>query len=52
MREHRRGLRFHGQRAHGGGADPAGGQHAAQSHGVKQVTPELADKVKAAIETR
>ena len=27
-------------------------QHAAQSHGVKEVTPELAAKVKAAIETR
>jgi predicted small metal-binding protein len=27
-------------------------QHAAQSHGVQQVTPELAEKVKAAIETR
>jgi predicted small metal-binding protein len=27
-------------------------QHAAQSHGVKEVTPELAQKVKAAIETR
>jgi len=26
--------------------------HAAQDHGVKEVTPELAAKVKAAIETR
>jgi len=27
-------------------------QHAAQSHGVKEVTPELAAKVRNAIETR
>lgn len=27
-------------------------QHAAQKHGVKEVTPELAARVKAAIETR
>lgn len=27
-------------------------QHAAQKHGVKEVTPELAAKVKAAIQTR
>jgi predicted small metal-binding protein len=27
-------------------------QHAAQQHGVKEVTPELAAKVKAAIQTR
>jgi predicted small metal-binding protein len=27
-------------------------QHAAQKHGVKEVTPELASKVKAAIQTR
>jgi predicted small metal-binding protein len=27
-------------------------QHAAQEHGVKEVTPELAAKVKAAIQTR
>ena len=27
-------------------------QHAAHKHGVKEVTPELAAKVKAAIETR
>jgi len=27
-------------------------QHAAQSHGIKEVTPELAEKVKSAIETR
>jgi predicted small metal-binding protein len=27
-------------------------QHAAQQHGVKQVTPELAAKVKAAIQNR
>jgi predicted small metal-binding protein len=27
-------------------------QHAAQAHGVKEVTPELAEKVKAAIQTR
>ena len=27
-------------------------QHAAQKHGVKEVTPELAAKVKAAIHTR
>jgi len=27
-------------------------QHAAQAHGVKEVTPELAAKVKAAIQTR
>ena len=27
-------------------------QHAAQSHGVKEVTPELAAKIKSAIETR
>jgi predicted small metal-binding protein len=27
-------------------------QHAAQKHGLKNVTPELAAKVKAAIETR
>jgi predicted small metal-binding protein len=26
--------------------------HAAQEHGVKEVTPELASKVKAAIQTR
>jgi predicted small metal-binding protein len=27
-------------------------QHAAQQHGVKEVTPELAAKLKAAIQTR
>ena len=27
-------------------------QHAAQTHGVKEVTPELAAKVKSAIQTR
>jgi predicted small metal-binding protein len=27
-------------------------QHAAQKHGVKDVTPELASKVRAAIQTR
>jgi predicted small metal-binding protein len=27
-------------------------QHAAQKHGVKEVTPELSAKVKAAIQTR
>jgi predicted small metal-binding protein len=27
-------------------------QHAAQQHGVKEVTPELAAKVKSAIQTR